>query len=171
MEAAEVLNEVMHARDLYSRGMFEESLTISLHLREIIDGPDRELLSSQIDQFHHLDGGLNAHIFNCMKLLGRFDGIIPYLEKTLGYLDNDQNPDLWRQLGLLYLVQEKNLDKACDAWRWAIELDSTIAERYQGLNLVFTYDALKSSGHEITWEILYADLETGDFSVSLRRIE
>lgn len=98
MEEAEVLKEVSRAASLYRRGlnlnrqdMVEECLGISLRIRSVIDG-DRERYSSNIDQFHHLDGGLNANIFNCMKLVGRFEGIIPYLEKTLEYLNNAQNP-------------------------------------------------------------------------------
>ena len=76
-------------------------------------------------------------------------------------------PDLWRQLGLLYLVQEKDLDKACNAWQTVIGLNGAIIEKFPGLNIVYTYNALKSEGRKVTWEILHADLETGDFSVSL----
>lgn len=174
MDAEEILAEVRKARDLYNRGIhlkdslaLEESLSISLRLREYIDSQDKEEMSQKIDQFHHLDGGLNAHIFNCMKLLGRYDGILPYLERTIQYLDNAKNPDLWRQLGLLYLVQEKNLEKAVTAWKKAIELAPTFLDRFPGLNIIYTYDAMKSAGRLVNWEVLHADLETGEFSISL----
>lgn len=174
MRAQEILTEVGKTRDLYNKGMhtkdmaaFEEALEISLRIREAIDA-DKEDLAKQIDQFHHLDGGLNAHIFNLMKILGKHKDAIPYLEKTLQYLNNNQNPDLWRQLGLLYLVNEQDLDKAVDAWEKALVLDPTIEQRYSGLSVVHVYNAMKSSGEHMTWELLHADIETGEFSVSLR---
>ncbi|MFW9920906.1 MAG: hypothetical protein ACFFED_15000 [Candidatus Thorarchaeota archaeon] len=174
MEPSEILIQVGRARDLYNRGLqmkdpaaFEESLSISLSLRKLIDSSDKEELAKEINQFEHLDGGLNAHIFNCMKLLGRYEDILPYLERTLQYLNNDRNPDLWRQLGLLYLVQKKDLEKAVEAWKKAIELDSSFLERFPGLNVVYTYTALKSTGKHVSWKVIHADLETGEFSVSI----
>lgn len=174
MDAATIMSKVGRSRDLYNKGIslnqkepLEEALAISLELRNYIDNTDKSQLAKEIDQFHHLDGGLNAHIFNLMSLLGQLEKIIPFLERTLDYLDNDKNPNLWRQLGLLYLVQEEDIDKACSAWKKAIELDPFIIEKYPGLNLVYTYQALKSSGKSVSWKVLHADLETGDFSVSL----
>jgi tetratricopeptide (TPR) repeat protein len=171
MNAEEILRDVGTIREHYNKWMrtkdkaaLEGALAISLRLREIINNHKDEL-SKEIDQFHHLDGGLNAQIFNCMKLLGRYEDIIPYLEKTLQYLNNDQNPDLWRQLGLLYLVNENNLEKAVEAWKRAIALDSSLIENFSGLNVVYTYDAMKSRDERITWKILHADIETGEFSV------
>ena len=173
MNAQEILVEVGKTRDLYNKGMrmkdpaaFEEALVISLRIREAIDAAKEEL-SKQIDQFHHLDGGLNAHIFNLMKLLGKHEDAIPYLEKTLQYLNNDQNPDLWRQLGLLYLVNEQDLDKAVEAWEKALALDPIIEQRYSGLSVVHVYSTMKSRGEHVTWKLLHADIETGEFSVSL----
>ena len=174
MSAEEILRDVGKIRDLYNKGIrtkdnaaLEEALAISLQLRASIDNQDKEKLSKEIAQFHHLDGGLNSLIFNCMKLLGRYEDIIPYLEKTLQYLNNDQNPDLWRQLGLLYLVNESNLEKAVEAWKKAIALDSSLIEKFPGLNVVYTFDAMKSRGERITWNVVHADIETGEFSVTI----
>jgi tetratricopeptide (TPR) repeat protein len=167
MDVQEILLQVSRARDFYSSGKYQKSLEISLRIREYIDSQNKEELAKDIDQFHHLDGGLNAHIFNCMKLLGQYDAVIPYLEKTLQYLNNDKNPELWRLLGLLYLVKEQNLDKAVEAWRKAIALDESIVQRFPGLNIVYTYDAMKSKTGVVKWELVHADIQTGEFSVSL----
>ena len=168
MNTDEILAEVGRARNLYTRGTYKESLAISLRLREYIDSQDKEEMAKKIDQFHHLDGGLNAHIFNCMKLLGQYETAIPFLEKTLQYLNNDRNPELWRLLGLLYLVNEKNLDKAVEAWRKAIALDEAIVQRFPGLNVVYTYDTMKSRDEKVSWKLIHADIQTGDFAVSFK---
>ena len=124
-------------------------------------------MSKKIDQYHHLDGGLNAFIFNCMKLLGQYKNLIPYLEKTLRYLNNDQNPDLWRQLGLLYLVNEQDLEKAIDAWKNAISLDPVIEQKFPGLSIVHVYESMRGRGKKISRKLTHADIETGDFSITL----
>ena len=144
----------------------EQALAKSLDLREIID-KDKAKYSQEIGQFYHLDSGLNAQIFNCMKLLKKYDNMIPYLESTLQYLNNDKNPTLWRLLGLLYLVKGKNLDKACEAWEKAIYLDSSLVQRYPGLNVVYVYNTMKKEGKSPSWEVLSADIESGEFSVKL----
>ncbi len=169
------MERVEKTRTLYSEGLsqsqpekLEKALEISLDLRKDLDGLGSEELASMIDQYHHLDGGLNAHIYNLMNLLKRYDGILPFLEKTIQYLDNDKNPTLWRILGLLYLVQEKDIDKASKAWKKAIQLDPSVRENYPGLEIVYTYESLRASGRSVEWELLDYDLETGVFSVNLK---
>ncbi len=174
MDVDEILSEVGKARNLYNRGTqleepgaLEKALTIALRIREYLDSQDKEEMSKKIDQYHHLDGGLNAFIFNCMKILGKYEGAIPYLERTLQYLDNDQNPDLWRQLGLLYLVNEQDLDKAVDAWKNALSLNPVIEQKYPGLSIVHVYESMKAGGKKVSWKVIHADIETGDFSITL----
>lgn len=174
MEVQEILAEVGKARDLYNKGVYskdsaqlEAALEISLRLREYLDSQDKEEMAKKIDQYHHLNGGLNAFIFNCMKLLGKYEDMIPYLERTLQYMDNKSNPDLWRQLGLLYLVNEQNFDKAIEAWRNAVALDPRIEQRYPGLSVVHVYNAMIARGEKISWKLIHANIETGDFSVSI----
>ena len=140
------------------------ALEIGLQIREVLDA-EGERLSKEIDQYEHLEGGLNAFIFNCMKLLKQYDDMIPFLEKTLEYLDNDKNPDLWRILGLLYLAKENDLEKACTAWKKAIELNPQLLEKYSGLNIIYVYEAMKEKEPPPKWKILSIDLDTGNFSV------
>jgi len=174
MDAAGLLSKVKQARELFTEGQashdfsaLEEALKIALEIREFLDISDTSVMQNEIDQFEHLDMGLNAFIFNCMELLGQHDRMLPFLERAIHYLDNERNPDLWRQLGLLYLVQKKDIDKACAAWTRAIQLDPAILERCPGLNLVHAYEALKKAGKQPRWKLLHADLNTGDFSVSI----
>ncbi|TXT56011.1 MAG: hypothetical protein BAJATHORv1_30395 [Candidatus Thorarchaeota archaeon] len=177
MKGSELLLLISKARNCFDQGLalnnqtkIIEALEIGLEIRRFLDSADSETLerlASEIDQFRHLDGGLNSFIYNCMKLTGKFEDMLPYLEKTVQYLQNDQNPDLWRQLGLLYMVQKQDLDKACEAWKRAINLDNTLVGKFPGLNVVYVYDAMKSQGKDVTYKIIYADLESGDFSVEL----
>jgi len=174
MDASGLLIKVRQARELFTEGQashdssaLEEALKIALEIREFLDINDTSEMQNEIDQFEDLDMGLNAFIFNCMELLGHHDRMLPFLERAIHYLDNERKPDLWRQLGLLYLAQKKDIDKACDAWKRAIELDPSILERCPGLNLVHAYEALKKAGKKPRWKLLHADLKTGEFSVTM----
>ncbi|MGY5874150.1 MAG: hypothetical protein RTU30_00250 [Candidatus Thorarchaeota archaeon] len=169
------MDKAEKTRTLYSEGLaqnqpekLEQALEIALDLRKTLDSIDNDKLASEINQYEHLDSGLNAHIYNLMNLLKRYDEILPFLEKTIRYLDNEKNPTLWRILGLLYLVQEKDIDKASEAWKKAIQLDPLTLERHPGLEIVHTYEALKASRRIVDWELLDYDLETGVFSVNLK---
>ncbi|MGY5853732.1 MAG: hypothetical protein RTU92_09220 [Candidatus Thorarchaeota archaeon] len=95
------MDRIKQTRTLYNQGVsqnqpekLEKALEILLQLREDLDNKDPEMLASEIDQYHHLDGGLNAHIYNLMNMLKRYDEILPFLEKTIQYLDNKRNPTL-----------------------------------------------------------------------------
>jgi tetratricopeptide (TPR) repeat protein len=173
MDKNEILRKTKEARSLFheaqtlnQKDKLEEALRIALEIRQTLDESGQSL-SKEINGYEHLNGGLNALIFSCMNLLNQYENMIPYLEKTLKYLDNDQNPNLWRLLGLLYLAKENNLEKACDAWRKALDLDPTLLDRYPGLSIVHTYDAMRKNGKTIAWKTTHINLETGDFSISL----
>jgi len=162
----EVLLLVEKAKEYYNQGTngLEQALDIGLKIREILD-KEGKILREEIDSYDDLDGGVYAFIYNCMVQLKRYDGMIPFLEKTLSYLDNSQNPDLWRKLGLLYLSQKHDLKKACSAWKKALDLNLKYLEFYPGLNIVNVYEGMKKANKKISWKIEFVDLETGNFSV------
>jgi tetratricopeptide (TPR) repeat protein len=162
----EIMAEIDKIAVAYRSGNYRQSLDMALVLRRTID-TDLEHYKEAFPQFEHLDRGLNAQIYNCMKLLKQYDGMIPFLESTINYLDNNQNPTLWRLLGLLYLIQEDDLEKACEAWKEALTLDSSLVQKYPGLNIVFVFDSMKKAGKKPSWKVLSADIESGDFSVEL----
>ena len=170
LEIKEIMTKIQNINSNFSKRTqeaLEQALIDALQLREVID-KDKARYSKEISQFPHLDGGLNAQIYNIMKLLKQYDDMIPYLEKTLEYLDNKNNPTLWRHLGLLYLVKEENLEKAIEAWEKALQLNPTLAQKYSGLNIVYVYKSLIKQGKKPTWKIESADLESGHFSVVLK---
>ena len=176
MNKNDILQQIKAISSLYNSGRagnnkqkLEEALQKALDLRKIIENID-DSLKKEFDQmyangFYHLDYGLHAQIYNCMNLLGLFDEMLPYLEKTITYLDNNKNPDMWRVLGLLYLAQKNDLHKACEAWKKSSELNPLFLEKYSGLNIVNVYEAVKKQGKKVTWEVKHIDLQIGDFSV------
>ncbi|MEA2204250.1 MAG: hypothetical protein QOE77_1026 [Blastocatellia bacterium] len=106
--------------------------------------------------------GVDVHIFLCMKNLGRWEGMIPYLEATVAP-PNDRNPELWRILGLLYLNYERDVEKSFAAWKRALELDPSMGTKYQGLQVVYMHDSMIAAGMKP--RIDFVDLATGNFSV------
>jgi len=178
MNKNEILQRVKAISSLYNSGRagnnkqkLEEALQKALELRKIInnlnDDLKKEFNQMYANGFYHLDYGLHAQIYNCMNLLGKFNEMLPYLEKAITYLDNNRNPEMWRVLGLLNLAQKNDLDKACEAWKKAIELNPLFLEKYSGLSIVNVYEALKKQGKKVTWEIKNLDLQTGEFSVMI----
>lgn len=179
MNKNEILHQVKAINSLYNTGRvsndkqkLEEALQKALKLRKIIDELENDL-KKEFDKmydngFYHLDYGLHAQIYNCLNLLGRFEEMLPYLEKAITYLDNQKNPEMWRILGLLYLAQKNDLDKACESWKKALELNPLLLEKYSGLNIVHVYEAVKKQGKKVAWEVEYIDLKTGNFSVAIK---
>ena len=106
--------------------------------------------------------GVDTHIFMCLRALRRYEEMIPYLEATISYSPNDQNAELWRMLGLLYLHNERDVDKAMTAWKRALQLNPALAVQYEGLQFVYVYDAMKGTGKPV---IDFVDLETGAFGI------
>jgi tetratricopeptide (TPR) repeat protein len=109
--------------------------------------------------------GVDVHIFLCMKNLGRWEGMIPYLETTVAP-PNDRNAELWRILGLLYLNFERDVEKAFGAWRRALALDPSLGSKYQGLQVVHMEESMLAAGMKP--EIYFVDITTGNFSVGFR---
>src|SRR2546423_12595496 len=101
--------------------------------------------------------GVDTHIFMCLRALGRYEEMIPYLETTISLAPNDQNAELWRMLGLLYLHNERDVEKACRAWKRALQLNPALAAQYEGLQFVYFYDAMKATGGQPV--IDFVDLE------------
>jgi cytochrome c-type biogenesis protein CcmH/NrfG len=87
--------------------------------------------------------------------------MIPYLETTVSIPGNDQNAELWRILGLLYL-NERDTEKAFAAWKRALALDPSLAAQYEGLQIVYMYDSMKQFGEPV---VDFVDFPTGTFSV------
>ena len=180
MNKDEILQEIKEITRLYKQGRagknkekLELGLKKALELRKIIHSLDDDLKAEfekmYANGFYHLDHGLDAQIYNLMNLLQNFDGILPYLEKSITYLDNKRNADMWRMLGMLYLAQKNDLEKACEAWKKAIEINPSYTKWYSGLNVVFVHDAMKKQGENITWKIEHLDLKTGEFSIILNK--
>lgn len=105
--------------------------------------------------------GVDVQIFFCLKELKRFAEMTPYLETTLNVPGNETKAELWRMLGLLYL-NEGDAEKAFTAWKRALELEPSLAQKYQGLQVVYVYDSMKLIGEPV---IDFVDFETGNFSV------
>lgn len=135
------LNEAL---ELFKQERWEEALNKFLSVRNQIAPPS-----------------VDVQIFYCLKSLGRFAEMIPYLETTVSIPGNDQNAELWRILGLLYL-NEQNAEKAFAAWKHALRLDPSLAEKYAGLQIVHVYDSMKKIGEPV---IDFVDLATGNFKV------
>jgi cytochrome c-type biogenesis protein CcmH/NrfG len=87
--------------------------------------------------------------------------MIPYLETTVNIPGNDQNAELWRILGLLYL-NERDTKKAFAAWKIALDLDPSLATKYEGLQIVYMYDSMKQFGEPV---VNFVDFATGNFNV------
>jgi len=176
MNKEQILKEIQSISSQYNTGLntkkanwFETALQKALALRKVVDEMD-DALKAEFDNmysngFYHLDYGLHSQSYNCMNLLGRYEDMLPYLEKAITYMNNPRNPEMWRILGLLYLAQKSDLEKACEAWKKAIDLNPTLLEKYSGLSVVHVYDAMKKAGKKITWKVEHVDLKTGNFSV------
>jgi cytochrome c-type biogenesis protein CcmH/NrfG len=54
----------------------------------------------------------------------------------------------WRLLGLLHLAKENNLEKACDAWRKALDLDPTSLDKYPALSIVHTHNVMRKTAKQ-----------------------
>jgi tetratricopeptide (TPR) repeat protein len=134
------------ALDLFQQERFAEALEKFLSIRDQLAPP-----------------GVDAQIFLCMKQLKRYDQIIPYLKATLEIPANGQNAELWRMLGLLLLHNERNVPKAMRAWKYAMHLDPSLAQKYDGFQFVHLYDVMKETGGEPV--IDFVDLETGHFGI------
>ncbi|NHI94612.1 MAG: hypothetical protein EAX96_19125 [Candidatus Lokiarchaeota archaeon] len=180
MNKHDILQKVKEISSLYNLGRvqkseekLEKALIEALNLRKIIDKIDQNL-KEDFDQmysngFYHLDYGLHSQIYNCLNLLGKYDEMLPYLEKSITYLDNNRNPEMWRMLGLLYLAQKNDLEKACNAWKKAIELNPLLLEKYSGLSIVNVYEAMKKQGKKITHVVESLDLKTGEFTIVINK--
>jgi tetratricopeptide (TPR) repeat protein len=107
--------------------------------------------------------GVDTHIFLCLRALKRYEEMIPYLEAVLAFPPNDQNAELWRMLGLLYLHNERDVEKAVTAWKQALQLNPLLAQQHNGLQIVYLYDTMKQAGSQPT--IDFVDLETGNFGI------
>lgn len=136
---------VNEALELFQQERWEEALDKFLSVRHQLAPP-----------------GVDVQIFFCLKELGRFEEMIPYLETTVSLPGNDQNAELWRMLGLLYL-NERNADKAFAAWKHALRLNPFLAEEHEGLQIVYMYDSMKEMGSQPI--IDFVDLATGNFGV------
>lgn len=132
------------ALELFQQERWEEALDKFLSVRSQLAPP-----------------GADVQIFMCLKALNRFAEATPYLETTLSIPGNAGNAELWRVLGLLHL-NEGNAEKAFAAWKRALELNPSLAEKYQGLQVVYVYDTMKEIGQPI---IDFVDLATGNFGV------
>ena len=98
-----------------------------------------------------------------MKQLKQYEHMIPYLKATLEAPGNGENAELWRMLGLLLLHHERDVPKAMRAWKYALHLDPSLAQKYEGLQFVRVYDAIKETGGQPV--IDFVDLETGNFGI------
>jgi tetratricopeptide (TPR) repeat protein len=136
------LNEAL---DLFQQEFWEEALDKFLSIRSQLAPP-----------------GADVQIFFCLKELKRYEEMAPYLETTVAIPGNDQNAELWRILGLLYL-NEGDCDKAITAWKRALELNPMLAQMYEGLNVVHVYDTMKALGNPPIVE--FVDFATGNFSI------
>jgi tetratricopeptide (TPR) repeat protein len=135
------LNEAL---ELFQQERWEEALNKFLTIRDQLAPPS-----------------VDTQIFLCLKELGRFEEMIPYLETTVAVPGNDQNPELWRILGLLYL-NERDTKKAFAAWKVALNLDPSLATKYEGLQIVYMYDSMKQFGEPV---VDFVDFATGTFNV------
>lgn len=135
---------VNEALELFQQERWEEALNKFLSVRNQLAPP-----------------GVEVQIFFCLKELKRWEEMTPYLETTVSVPGNDQNAELWRMLGLLYL-NEGNSEKAFAAWKRALALNPLLAQEYSGLQIVYVYDSMKAIGEPI---IDFVNLETGNFSV------
>jgi tetratricopeptide (TPR) repeat protein len=135
------LNEAL---DLFQQERWEEALDKFLLVRDQLAPP-----------------GADVQIFLCLKQLKRFEEMTPYLETAVSVPGNDQNAELWRMLGLLYL-NEGNCEKAFAAWKRALALKPSLVDEYSGLQIVYLYDSMKEIGSPI---VDFVDLTTGNFNV------
>ena len=135
------LNEAL---ELFQQERWEEALNKFLTIRDQLAPPS-----------------VDTQIFLCLKSLGRFEESIPYLETTVSIPGNDRNAELWRILGLLYL-NERKTEKAFAAWKTALNLDPSLATKYEGLRIVYMYDSMKQFGEPV---VDFVDLATGTFNV------
>lgn len=134
------------ALELFQQERFADALDKFLSIRDRLAPP-----------------GVDIHIFQCLRQLKRYEDMIPYLETTLSFSPNDRNAELWRMLGLLYLHNERSVDKACAAWKQALALNPFLAQQYEGLQFVYIYDSMKASGSQPVVE--YVNLEDGSFNI------
>ena len=131
---------------MFGQRQFENALSKFLSIRDRLAPP-----------------GVDVHIYLCLRELKQYDEMIPYLESALRFSPNDRNPEQWRMLGLLYLHNERNVEKAIEAWKQALELNPALAAQYTGLQIVYLYDSMKEMGGQPI--IDFVDLETGNFAV------
>ena len=134
------------ALKLFEQRQFEEALSKFISIRDRLAPP-----------------GVDVHIYLCLRELKRYEDMIPYLETSLAFSPNDRNPEQWRVLGLLYLHNERDVEKAFAAWKRALELNPSLVQQYQGLQVVYLYDSMKEMGGQPI--IDFVDLETGNFGV------
>jgi len=180
MNKNDIIEEIQAISRLYDIGRanmvidkLEAGLSKALELRKVIENLD-DGLKAEFDKMHpngfyHLEHGLHSQIYNFMNLLEKSDGMLPSLEKAITYLKNPKNPDMWRRLGMLYLAQKNDLEKACEAWKKALELNPTFLERFPGLNVVHVFEAMKKQGKKISWKVEKLDMKTGNFSVVITK--
>jgi len=134
------------ALDLFQKEHFAEALEKFLSIRDQLAPP-----------------GVDVQIFFCMKHLKRYDQMIPYLKATLEIPGNGESAELWRMLGLLLLHNERDVPKAMRAWKHALHLEPSLAQKYDGLQFVHLYDVMKETGGQPV--IDFVDLETGNFGI------
>ena len=134
------------ALKLFEQRRFEDALSNFISIRDRLAPP-----------------GVDVHIYLCLRELKRYEDMIPYLESAIRFSPNDRNPEQWRVLGLLYLHNERDVEKAIEAWKRALELDPALAGQYQGLQVVYLYDSMKEMGGQPI--IDFVDLETGNFGI------
>jgi tetratricopeptide (TPR) repeat protein len=131
---------------MFEQRRFEDALTRFISIQDRLAPP-----------------GVDVHIYLCLRELKRYKDMIPYLESGLRFSPNDRNPEQWRVLGLLYLHNERSVEKAVEAWKRALELNPALAAQYTGLQIAYLYDSMKAMGSQPV--IDFVDLETGNFSV------
>lgn len=132
--------------ELFQKEQFEPALEKFLSIRTQLAPP-----------------GVDVQIFFCMKELKRYDDMIPYLKATLEAPGNGENAELWRMLGLLLLHNERDVPKAMRAWKYAMHLDPSLLQKYDGLQFVSVYEVMKETGGQPV--IDFVDLETGNFGI------
>ena len=134
------------ALKLFEQRRFEDALSNFISIRDRLAPP-----------------GVDVHIYLCLRELKRYEDMIPCLESALRFSPNDRNPEQWRVLGLLYLHNERDVEKAIEAWKRALELNPELAGQYHGLQVVYLYDSMKEMGGQPI--IDFVDLETGNFGI------
>ena len=106
--------------------------------------------------------GVDPYIYQCCLTLRDYDKIIPALETTVRFSKNINNAEMWRQLGLLYLANEKDVAKACRALERAVELDPALIDRNE-LGIIYSWKVMLLRGFLPTE--VFCDLDSGNCMV------